>query len=377
MKINHLASFSGNIGDVVNHFSFRNWFNSLIGPDIEWSEIEIRDFYRKRRFFDESFVDLVNSADLLVIGGGNFLELWPTSRTGTSIDLPISLLDRIKVPIFWNSLGIDDGQGIGDNAKDNFSRFLEYILSRKDFLFSVRNDGSYKNLTSHFQSFANKDVPILPDHGFFISESLKIAKAKKDVDFLRVGINLACDMTTIRYGSLYDSNFHKFCEELAKVLNSFPDIQLKLIPHVYSDLEIFSELLKYLDDTLRRSNLEVVGLQPKVDGLNTILEAYNSIDLMLAMRFHANLIPFSYCIPTFGLSNYPQISKMYDESTLGDYCIDLKNPLWTDNLKIKLLDFFQNTYSINKDFERELIKMKDKREVFGRKLISWIDHFVL
>ena len=86
MNILHIASFSGNIGDNANHMGFRGWFNSMVPQEVIWDNIEIRDFYRGERKWDKSFVDLANNYDLVVIGGGNYFELWvEKSPTGTSI----------------------------------------------------------------------------------------------------------------------------------------------------------------------------------------------------------------------------------------------------------------------------------------------------
>ena len=44
MKILHLASFTGNIGDNANHSGFRYWFEKY-NDEAEWTELEIREFY--------------------------------------------------------------------------------------------------------------------------------------------------------------------------------------------------------------------------------------------------------------------------------------------------------------------------------------------
>ena len=76
LRILHLASFSGNIGDNANHMGFRPWFAKQVGREVAWSNCEIREFYWKERAFDTDFVALANSYDALVIGGGNYFELW-------------------------------------------------------------------------------------------------------------------------------------------------------------------------------------------------------------------------------------------------------------------------------------------------------------
>ena len=55
-----------------------------------------------------SSITQINRYKGLVIGGGNYFELWPkNSPTGTSIAMPLELFDKIEVPVFFNALGVD------------------------------------------------------------------------------------------------------------------------------------------------------------------------------------------------------------------------------------------------------------------------------
>ena len=147
MRILHLASFSGNIGDNANHMGFRPWFAAQVGREVTWTNCEIREFYWKERAFDADFVTIANSYDALVVGGGNYFELWvENSPTGTSIAISLEDFDKIRVPIFFNALGVDSGQGVPEKSKQNFTRFLSKLLSSDQYLVSVRNDGAVDTL---------------------------------------------------------------------------------------------------------------------------------------------------------------------------------------------------------------------------------------
>ena len=142
LKTLHLASFIGNIGDNANHNGFYNFLFQNKDFKFEIDRLEIREFYWKKRFFDKSFVDLVNQYDLLIIGGGNYFELWvENSPTGTSIAIELELLKQIKTPILFNALGVDPGQGISKINIQKFRNFLDLLIERKDFI-SIRNDGA-------------------------------------------------------------------------------------------------------------------------------------------------------------------------------------------------------------------------------------------
>ena len=73
MKIMHIASFQGNCGDILSHSGFYNLLKKILpNENIDVTQIEMRDFYRNSqlRKFDNTFLNEVNTYDLLVIGGG-------------------------------------------------------------------------------------------------------------------------------------------------------------------------------------------------------------------------------------------------------------------------------------------------------------------
>lgn len=330
--------------------------------------------YRK---FDNLLIDEINENDLLVVGGGNFFELWPMTRTGTSIDLPIELLDKITIPTFWNSLGVDDGQGIGSEAKLHFENFIDYILTRNDFLLSLRNDGSLNNLLSNFSNFRNRSIHELPDHGFFISESNYLHVQSRKSPELRIGINLACDMDFIRYGKLYQTDFKLFAKDFALVISKYHDNKFVLIPHVYSDYNIFSALLSNMEDSTIRDRVTVVGLTPNFSCIEDILEVYSTLDVMLAMRFHSNLIPMSLGIKTIGISSYPQITKLYGDLDLSDICVDVTAIGWQDKLT-SLMDqlILSNENTKIEQSKMALNRISSQRKNFELVLVSWLNRFL-
>ncbi len=47
MKVLHLASFRGNLGEYPQPFRFSPGSEELVGEEIDWVDLEIRDFYRR------------------------------------------------------------------------------------------------------------------------------------------------------------------------------------------------------------------------------------------------------------------------------------------------------------------------------------------
>ena len=89
MKIIHLASFLGNIGDNASHIGLKKVLDSLVGDYVK-EEVEIRRFYANYNKsdslrFDDDFLKYLQNFDLWLIGGGGYLDNQiKDSATGTT-----------------------------------------------------------------------------------------------------------------------------------------------------------------------------------------------------------------------------------------------------------------------------------------------------
>ena len=179
---------------------FRPWFADQVGRNVEWTNCEIREFYWKERAFDADFVVLANSFDALVIGGGNYFELWvENSPTGTSIAITPEDFDKIDVPILFNALGVDSGQGVPDASRNYFTLFLSKLLASDQYLVSVRNDGAVDTLREEISPDHANAVHQIPDGGFFmrLPQNSKSPLLVPDTSY--IGINVANDMAEVRF----------------------------------------------------------------------------------------------------------------------------------------------------------------------------------
>ena len=173
MKVLHVASFSGNSGDIINHQGFVRQFLKYVCPHAVFDREEIRSYYKNRneRSFDELFVDLANQYDLVIIGGGNFLSPWiDSSQTGTTIDFGIKELSKIKVPLLFLAVGCEGSLGSSKISIDKLKKFLDYLLLSNRagrFYLSVRNDGSHEFIQTHLGRKYSEKVHAQPDNGFF------------------------------------------------------------------------------------------------------------------------------------------------------------------------------------------------------------------
>lgn len=328
LKVLHLASFSGNIGDNANHAGARAQFSKNLSFEFAYTELEIREFYWKQRYFDESFVIYANQFDLLLIGGGNYFELWVEhSRTGCSIDLPPELLAKIQCPVIFYGLGVDAGQGVPDSCLANFHQFMDCLLANDRFFVSVRNDGAVATLEKYLGNSYAQAVTAVPDGGFFV-KPLPYVHSEL-VSFSRnIVINLAGDMLETRFkgedGKLSAQQFFsEFANTLTCLLDEHVDLGLVFVPHIFRDYQPISAVIDLLPDQLRRRRIAVAPYLVGAHGGDKIFSLYRQATVVLAMRFHANVCPIGMAVPTLGLVCYPQIQHLYRELNSEDLAIDV------------------------------------------------------
>lgn len=325
LRVLHLASFAGNIGDLANHAGARRMMAERLSFRLEFTDLEIREFYWKQRSFDDAFVDYANSFDLLIIGGGNYFELWVDhSATGTSIDIAPERLAKLKVPTLFFALGVDIGQGYSAQSAQRFNAFMSTVLERRDLFACVRNDGSTRALREVLGDQIAAHIPTMPDGGFFADLA---GYSQSDSGSGRIGINIAGDMLERRFDRGLDTQ--AFLRELANaccaLMDVRPDLRIDLMPHIWRDSALIAQLLPMIPDPYLRRRVAVGRLETSESGLDGFLKAYRGFDVVLGMRFHANVCPIGMGIPARGLLNYPQVERLYEEIGMSDRLIDVRD----------------------------------------------------
>ncbi len=375
LRLLHIASFNGNVGDNANHMGFRPWFEVQAGRPVEWTNLEIREFYWRERQWDEALVEFINRHDLLVIGGGNYFELWVEhSPTGTSIAIEPKLFEKIRVPVFFNALGVDPGQGVPDASRQRFTGFLDRLLGSEQYLVSVRNDGAHDNLRQHIGPEYADRVHGLPDHGFFVPPPENSELCAPETGRQRIAINLASDMSETRFAGFEDQA--GFAREMASVVTALaervPHLQFCLVPHIFRDLEIISQTIGFLDDRLRRTRLKVAPYESGDAAARHMLCRYRSADLVMGMRFHANVCPMSLGRTVLGLNCYPQIENLYRGLGLTDRLVDVGHPGFGAKA-IRLAELaLAETGGFSADTSRALSHVCQERAKFEPHLKHWL-----
>lgn len=371
LKIGHVGSFQGNVGDQLNHAGFRPWFEGLLPINIEWKNFEVREMYRGNKHLYNWLLEEKQDLDLIVFGGGNFWELWPTnSRTGTSLDITIEELVSLGKPCFFNSIGVDSGQGISPNAS-NFGMYMKALLREENFFVTVRNDGAQKTLKNHLDF--NSDILELPDHGFFSITDNKVSSIENSYSAEKVlALNFAADMPKSRFVNLsYD-------EQLAgiiRILNiAIPNHfnSLVVVPHTHSDFKPICDLIERLPDKLVRENLKIASLSTSYNSHDDTLKSYFNADLIISNRFHSNIISIVLGKKFMPLINYPQIRSLFGglPKTFPFPILDESSPeQWEQNF-FKVLHEREENYEEYRNLVLE--DLSKQRNHVEELLLAWL-----
>lgn len=366
MRVIHVASFQGNIGDQLNHSSFRQWFGKIVGVEIDWIPLEIRTVFRREKTLFEWVKEYSASSDLLVIGGGNFWETWPSnSQTGTSIDLSLDDLKRLNIPVFFNSIGLDTAQGVSE-AASRLPVYLEGLLGDSQFFVSVRNDGARANLLEQFDF--KQPVLELPDHGFF-SETEFSASSDSRV----LAVNVAQDMKSIRF---HDGDPRPQMKALAAAISSLVDHgvdEVNLVPHVSGDLAAIALLCDFLPDKIVREKVRVAPLDTRLGDAGSKFNPYQSAGMVIATRFHANVAALASGTKLLPIVNYPQILL-----TLEGLPTPWKFPVLSEgNLNSwpeVAIDVMTRDPREYVTYSREILRgLESQRNVAASSLTRWLD----
>ncbi|MFT5676460.1 MAG: polysaccharide pyruvyl transferase WcaK-like protein [Paraglaciecola sp.] len=367
MKILHIASFVGNIGDNASHIGFQNLLADCV-KNVTISQMEMRKFYKNyqgqdRLNFDQNFIDYANTFDRVVIGGGGFLDYCiKDSQSGTTIDMCPTLLSSLKVPTWLTSVGCAPHHPVPAENKQKFRSFLDACLDNKMIRINVRNDGSIMALREDIGPQYAAAVTEILDHGFFFqplsSDNLPLNNY--------IAVNISQDQIRMQRRSGQAIDPENYYQNLAKSLNEIianTNKHLVLIPHIYSDLAAITSLLSKMNDFEVRSRVTVAPCIQELAGANFIFNLYRHADLIIGMRFHANVCGLAMARPTIGLQALDRVGYMFGHLGLANRTVLVEDD-FSKNLIEMALDslkkplFYAQTGSLDKQKQLTLSHYK-------------------
>ncbi|MDW1628895.1 polysaccharide pyruvyl transferase family protein [Vibrio sp. Y176] len=360
MKILHIAAFEGNIGDNASHLGFISILERLL-DSYTIDRLEIRKAYKNytgedKIEFDDDFAHLANSYDLVVFGGGGFLDYWvKDSSNGTTIDIEIEVLKKIRTQILITSVGCNPHREVPDENFGKFKRFLDHVKTAENIQIALRNDGSVDSIRRDFgEEYLESLVEIL-DHGYFY-------EPKDDfllpIDCKYIAINVTDDQLNMQGG--ISENRDWYYKEIQKTIESIVLIGYKIVfvPHIHQDIEAIGTILSKLPNNLVRAHTIIAPCLQNDKGTDIAFNLYKNADFVIASRYHANVCAIKFGVPTIGLSPLKRIE--YTHKQLLSKCTNVEITEGFSQVILQLIkcfDFEDIAYdSILKDKKAETIE---------------------
>lgn len=383
VRVLQIASFEGNIGDNANLIGARSKMAEHIDYEFAFTNIEIREFFWRERFFDEEFANLVNGFDLFLFGGGNFFELWVNhSSNNTSVDISIPILEKIRTPTVFYALGLDAGMGTSEAGIAKFKKWLDYVIAQDRFVLSLRNDGSYNTAIQLLGNTYAKHFHVLPDGGFFsIPDKFDFhSEIVPSNNGNIIGMNIAGDMLDVRFPDILGQISYKvFLNNLANCFNKLfsvdKEVSLVLYPHIYKDISVISDFLSLINDKYVRKRITVAPYSHGFSAYHYIFDSYRKCNLIIGNRFHANVCAIGLNIPTIGIVNYPQIQYLYEEIGIPERSIQVNIPGFEARLYEMIIKTLRNQVEIKQQYTEIMSVMEQQSNSFHRFMNEWFSLF--
>lgn len=346
IKILHLASFIGNIGDNASHFGLRSILNTIFDKSPEIDRLEIRRFYKNynlpdKLFFDENFVELTNNYDVVIIGGGGFFNFCiENSNTGTTLDFSDNIFLKIKTPIIISSMGILQHQDVPEGNIQKFENFLNLILNKDNATLALRNDGSKVIINKLFGSKYELIPEILDNAFFYKPKKLEFLISEKKY----ILINITKDQVQMKNMIIGSVNYKFYLSELLKFIKKVikeSDLNILFAPHIFSDYIAIQELLSGINEFHLRTRIIVSPHVQGDFGCNLIFNIYQKAEFIIGMRFHANVCSIAMEKKSVGLVALDRVDYLYKNMGIEDSLIFLNEP-FSEILFNKLLNHMQN-----------------------------------
>lgn len=338
IKILHIASFQGNVGDNISHIGFYKILEKLL-PLHQIEQIEIRRIYKNyhnedKLVLDKKFIDFVNSFDYCFVGGGGFLDYWVEgSQTGTTFDIDPKLMKYIKIPFFFTSIGCNPHKEIPKGNLEKIRFFLDKCNENKNIHLAIRNDGSIESIKKDIgESYLHNIVEVL-DHGFFFKQKNLFPPI---VESQYIAINITDDQLMMKSSLRQDLYNDDYLNELIKiVLYSVEKLKLHVVfvPHIYSDIKAIYKVLEKLDQWLIRRSVSIAPLVQGDYGANQINSIYCNADYIFATRLHANICSIAMKKNVVGLAALDRIEYLYRNLNENDRVVIIKKGFGDEVIK--------------------------------------------
>ena len=337
----HISAYIkyGNAGDNILIPALRDSVENTINCSLYWCNKTVREKV------DDETISIINASNALIIGGGG-LFLKDTNRndiSGWQWSCSLNCLDKIRVPMYMFGVGYNRFRG-QDDFEPYFKKNINEVVRKCEFV-GLRNSGSVRAIQQYLDEELKEKVKFHPCATTVLSKMYRMPTVHVDKPF--IAVNCAFDRSNMRYGERKEQILYSIANVLKKYSEQY---DIKYYAHMQSDKEI----LPYLDKM--ELKYEVVNLDNGLS-IDDFLKIYSEPALVLAMRGHAQLIPFGCLTPVLSIISHDKLQWFLEDINHTEWGVDVRE----ENFETKLFKTMQymlsNLETIKNDIKDEQEKL--------------------
>ena len=341
--------YFGNAGDTVLSKCVRLCFSKFF--DVKgWNMIYPHERFTRRT------TDGINHTNMLIIGGGGMFMRASKAveasakgyrTSGWQWALTKERLARINVPVAVFSCGYNFFRGT--QGTELFRESMAE-LARRSVFFGLRNHGSVRALQNILPEELRSKITYQPCTTTIIrqlyGENLPEHREKSGKC---VALNMADDMSYERFGD----NKQLILEQAAKAAKRIEQKGYRIFYVCHSDADLF--MLPYL----RAENVcfEVRNFTRELP--YSIIDFYDSMDIVIGMRGHTQLIPFGVNTEILTLGSHDKMLWFLEDIDASDWYVEMSDD--PANLCDKILDRFEYIHVKNPGETHERLISQQKK----------------
>lgn len=311
LRVLHVGAFRGNFGDDLSHVGFGSLLTALFG-NYDVRRLEIRKAYQNYRRldgwnFDDSFIKLANSFDVVFLGGGNLLDYSRKgSATGTTFDIDLSLLDELTTPLVIGSVGSIPSHAVPQKNLELMSALLVKMEDSAKIELTFRVDGSSQILSDEF----GFDACVVLDNAFLAPTADRTTLWSGEREY--AVLNIAHDQLLLNGRNNDDRQtlYREIRLLINGLVNDF-DLDVVLAPHIYSDLFGIGDVIAGLDDFMLRTRVRVAPYLHGSESVHVLQQVYAHSRIVIGSRYHANVAGLALGRPTIAIAALERVRYLH------------------------------------------------------------------
>lgn len=317
------ADTTANVGDQILVKCLRDLVEQKTGA-VNWSSISVRNPV------NANYIEMCNRSKAIVLGGGGLFlkDTNPNEISGWQWACSAEDMSRIDVPLYVMGVGYNRFRG-QDDFEPYFTESINTIVEKSAF-FGVRNHGSIRAIQSYLREDLRDKVVFHPCATTVISKLYQLPERHVESPF--IALNCAFDREELRFGDKKDEIMLGIARVLKQLSSSYV---IKCYAHCSSDAEV----CRYLDAV--GVGYELVELTRALTE-EEYLRYFTEPELVLAIRGHAQMIPFGCITPTVSMISHDKLAWFLEDIEHPEWGVEVLDEQFEEKLLEKSLYMLNN-----------------------------------